>query len=482
MFKAKDDSNIINMFKYFDSYEKLICLLRKISNFSNWIKTIEIYKEQILKFIKPKNVILKCEDYYLQPEENKLDEILDNIYKIKEFSDNNQYVILQLPFNYYQIILSKCENNLENLGKLKNILKNKNNLPQKIIEELEEKEHHIYERKIKEANLMNIEMFEILRKDPYYQQFKFNNKINLKIIVEHINFEKLKKDEINEFLFLFNELNFKAFLPSNLYDNLIIGLINKIQVFDDFELIFKIIDFSFNNLKIMKFLQEKFMKIFFNQKDNIALIELYTIQYISLISKYNYNDYIIEIINEINKTIEQKAAKNIMIKIINQLNTTQKSLIFNIIKFLNDLKGINVEIILFLLKNNNNLSFLIEKMNSFILNYDDFYKIDSVNLKIFSYMKTSKFFEMNEIKDINYIKETKIIYEQIKKDLDNFNITYNYYECIKKLGNSFKERIIILFDEKKGEELYNKIIFQVNTFLETKKFIKRNYKIFRLFL
>ena len=82
--KKNDDSNIINMFKYVDSYEKLMCLLKKISSFSNWIKTIEENKEIILKLLIPKKTFLKMEDCSGQPEENKLDEILDNIYKIKE--------------------------------------------------------------------------------------------------------------------------------------------------------------------------------------------------------------------------------------------------------------------------------------------------------------------------------------------------------------------------------------------------------------
>ena len=99
MFKPqKDDSNIINMIKYADSYEKLMSLLKKISSFSNWIKTIENNKEQIIKLLMPKKALLKLEDCINQPEENKLDEILDNINKIRDFSGKNQYEILKLPF------------------------------------------------------------------------------------------------------------------------------------------------------------------------------------------------------------------------------------------------------------------------------------------------------------------------------------------------------------------------------------------------
>ena len=166
MFKAKDDSNIINMLKYVDSYEKLMCLLKKISSFANWIKTIENNKERIIELLKPKRHILKLEDCSGQPEENKLDEILDNINKINDFSIKKQYNMLKLEFNFYQNLLSNCGNNLDNLNKLKNIFKKMTNLPQKITEEIEEKEHNIYERKIINEKLMNGEMLENLKKDP----------------------------------------------------------------------------------------------------------------------------------------------------------------------------------------------------------------------------------------------------------------------------------------------------------------------------
>ena len=475
MFKPLDDSNIINMIKYVDSYEKLMCLLKKISSFSNWIKAIEINKELIMKILISKKTFLKLKDCSSQPEKNKLDEILDNIYKIKEFSINKQYEILQLPFNFFQMVfLPNCINNTENLDKLKKIFKRMDNLPQRIIEEIEEKEHNLYERQIKESKLMNVEMFEKLRKDPYYQKLKFNPNIKINFILEHINFQKIKNDDINQFLNLFNQFNFKELLPSQLYDDLIIGLINKIQIFEDFELIFKIIDFS--NEKILKSFQNKFMRILYGNKDKYVIIELYTIQYISLLLKFNYIDYIKEIISKINKTIDLKIFKNIMLKTINQLTIKEEDLALYIIKFLNDLKGINLEMILFLLKNNNNLIFLIERLNSFILKYDDFYKNDSENLKIFINLKTSKIFDKNELIDTNYIKETKIIYEQIKNDLANFNISYNYYEPIKKLDNLFKERIIFLFEQKQGEELYNKIILKINTILESKNILKEIIK------
>ena len=43
-------------------------------------------KEIILKLLMPKKAFLKLEDCSGQPEENKLDEILDNINKINVFS------------------------------------------------------------------------------------------------------------------------------------------------------------------------------------------------------------------------------------------------------------------------------------------------------------------------------------------------------------------------------------------------------------
>ena len=126
-----------------------------------------------------------------------------------------------------------------------------NNLPQKITEEIEEKEHNIYDRKIRNEKLMNVEMLENLIKDPYYQKPYGNNKIdknkNIKFILDHISFEQLKmkgKDEINKFYDLFNKLNFKITLFPQLNKELNEGLLEKIKKFDEFFFVYIFSDFS----------------------------------------------------------------------------------------------------------------------------------------------------------------------------------------------------------------------------------------------
>ena len=498
MFKAKDDSNIINMFKYVDSYEKLMILLKKISSFSNWIKTIENNKEQIIKLLMPKNVYLKLDDCSGQPEEKKLDEILDNINKIKVFSKNNQYEILKLPFNFYQNLLSNCGNNLDNLNKLKNIFKKMTNLPQKITEEIEEKEHNIYDRKIRNEKLINVEMLENLIKDPYYQKPQGNYKIDkfkkANFILDHISFEQLKmkgKEEIDKFIDLFQKLNFKTIFTPQLYKELNEGLLEKIKKFEEFYFVYAFTDFSSKDWRLLNKVHDKFIKLLKDCKGQNPNIESYTLKYVTSNLEIGYKDEVSKVLVEINKVVNPKICRNIMVKIIELIsnednNKNNKKLNIpspdklkgEIFKFFeNDLNGANLETINFFfgnIKDINSLRILFKKFNPLIIKEDEFFlEKESENFKIFNHVKDFQLLNNEYLQDIEYIKRTKSICNKIIQDLNNFNVTHDCCATIYKLKNQFKERIIKISNQKNGEGIYNKIIIQIEKLLRAKDNIKQ---------
>ena len=504
MFKQKDDSNIINMFKYIDSYNQLICLLNKISNFSNWIKAIENNKERIITLLISQKAFLKIEDCSSEPEINKLDEIFDNIFKIIEYSKINQYEILKVPIFFYENIMTSFGVNLENLSKLKTIFKEMTNVSEKIIEEIEEKEQHIiYENTIKDKKLMNVEMLDNLSKDPYYQKTQGNSQIdkfkNSKFILNHISFEQLKikgKEEIYKFEELFKKINFQHIFTPQLYNELNIGLLEKIKQFDDFNFIYIFINFSLINLEMLNIVYEKFIKLLNDCKGENSNIESYTLKYVISNLKIGNQDLVSELIDEINKVVIKKRCKYIMGKIIELINNERNNknnkklniqnpekLINTILKYYeNDLSDANLEIIKIFLNrkiNYKSLIFFFKNCNPLIINEDDFFsENESENFKIFYYLKENDFLNNEYLQNIEYIKRSKSICNEILKNLNNLNIINNHCIIIYKLKNEFKERIIKISNQEYGEEIYNKIINQIEkkiTLKKIKKFIKTFY-------
>ncbi len=499
MFKQKDDSNILNLFKYINSYNQIICLLNKISNFSNWIKAIENNKERIITLLIPENAFFKIEHCISEPEINKLDEIFDNIFKITEFSEINQYEILKVPFIFYENNLKMFGDNLENLYKLKTILKKMPNVPENIKKEIEEKEQHfIYENTIKDKKLMNVEMLENLSKDPYYQKAQGNSQIdkfkNSKFILNHISFEQLKikgKEEIYKFEDLFKKINFQNIFTPQLYNELNIGLLEKIKQFDDFNFIYIFINFSLNNLEMLNKVYDKFIKLLNDCKGQNSNIESYTLKYVISNLKIGNQDLVSELIDEINKVVIKKRCKYIMGKIIELINNERndknnkklniqnpEKLINTILKYYeNDLSDANLEIIKIFLDrkiNYKSLIFFFKNFNPLIIKEDDFFsENDSETFKIFYYLKENKILNNEYLQDIEYIKRSKSICNEILKNLNNLNIINDYCIIIYKLKNAFKERIIKISNQEYGEEIYNKIINQIEKKIQSKDTIKK---------
>ena len=494
MFKPADDSNIINLIRYVDSYQKLICLLKKFLSFFNWIKTIENNKEKIMKILIPQKLYLKLEDCNCQPEENKFNEILDNINKINQFSEQNNYEILKLPLNFYENFLANCGNNLNNLNKLKNIFKKVNNLPKNITEEIEEKEHNIYDRIIRDGKLINVEMLENLRKDPYYQKpynnTKFDKYKNINFILNHISFEKLKmkgQQEIDKFTDLFNKLNFNTILSTQLKKELNEGLLQKIKKFDDFIFVYIFTDFLLKDWNLLNKVHEKFINLLKDCKGNSKNLEPYTLKYINANLEIGYLNEILNVLDELNKTVNYKICRNIMIKIMELISKNNEknkdNRILNQIKntilqfFEKDLSGANLETIQILFEkitDKNSLKIFLEKFSPLIIDEKDFYyENETEKFKILKHIINFQIFNNRKFKEIDYIKKTKIICDKIINDLKSFNISYDYCMIIYKLKNAFKERIIQISFQEDGEEIYDNIINQVEKYIKSKDNLKK---------
>ena len=486
MFKPNNDNNIIFMFNFIQSYEQLNCLLKKFKEFSNWLKIIEKNKEIIYQLLKKDNNNIKIDDCQCKPKENELNDIFTIVNKIEEYSKKINYKILIIPDNFYEIILSNCGNNIENLNKIKEILL-KSKHSEKIIFEIEEKYHNICENKILNDKLINLEMLECLSKDPYYQkpntEKMYNNKKNIIFILERINFSKLSKnndDEINNFFHIYHKINFEKILPLQSYIELNKGLVNKIKNFDDFQFVFNFVNFEKKIQDILKFVHEKLKHLLQESKGRSKNTQYILISYITININIGNKNFIKEIINEIDKILNPDKSKEIIIKTYNMIDNNDKELsqfLLNI--FEKDLINANVDTITLLLEKveKKNLRELIKKFNPLIMKDEDIYKEkDTEKYKIYKFMKESKYFDDNNLKDLDYIKLTNNLIKNIYKDLKGYNIDFtnctNIYNLEIKNDKTILNRLLLLFDENNIKELYKNILNGIKSLLQSKKDIK----------
>ncbi len=476
------------MIQYVDSSSNLLYLINQFKSFTNLLKCIEFFKEKIINLLKPEKKVINLGIINLQPEKKDLKINLDNINQIKAFSHLNQFDFLKLPDNLYLNFISMCEN-MENLDKLKNILSKNNNLSLKVKEKFEEKEHILYEKMIKYNNYLNIKMLEYINKDPYYKKEKIYTRNYIYLIISHVNFEELKKKgeiEINNFFKLFNELRFDKIFADYLYIDLICGLVDKIKKFDDFRFVFLFVDFPSKKWQILNVVQRKFIRLLRGTKGKNPNIQEYSLQYISLNLQIGYQNEVIEVLSTLNDTVTKELAKIIVIQTLDKTIETQKKLIEFIVNYFEkDINGVSEKAILFILgkfQNNHNFYLLFKKFTPLIMKDDDIYSEKKTEkFKIFESIKNFGFYEQYYNSDIEYIKGTKDLIIKIYNDLNNLNIDNDKYMTIKKLKDNFKQRISLLFENKNIEDLYNKIMNQIDKILKSKDILEEIIQFLKIY-
>ena len=480
-----DDNNVIFLLNHITTYEQLICLLSKIKSFSNWLKAIETNKELIYEIISKNNTVIKIDECKSKPEEDKLNEILENIEKIKEFSKTKNYEMLEISKNFYQILLSNCGNNPENLSNLNKLFMRLKDLPNNFLYEFEIKQHNIYENMILNEKLINTEMLICLKKDPFYQKSyvenKYNEKKNVNFILERIKYKYLNKEnheETSEFVKAFHNFNFKEILLNQEYVKLMKGLMDKMHTFDDFYFAFVLVDFKEKNNEILNKVQEKFIQLLKDCMGKNKNIEEYIRTYVLLILNIGRKKEVKEVLNEVNRIINPEDSKKILMHIFTKVENIDKEISEEIIGFFQkDLNGANittVQLLLDTIKDSNSLKILFGKFRPLVMKEEDIYKKEeSQKIIIYKFIKNSGYHQDEKLKKNEYFQLTEKLCSKIKKDLESLNIDNLNCVSIKELGYNFKKRIEDLIEIQNFDNLFDSIMDEIENLIKSKDSLKQ---------
>ena len=296
---------------------------------------------------------------------------------------------------------------------------------------------------IKNKNVTNMEILELIKDNVYYFENKYISKREPDIILSKIDLEE--KNE--EFIQKFREMKFEKMFEKDL-DNFCVIITNKIKTINDYNIILKLVDIDAlgnSKSKYIKLLKDKYkgaiQETELSETDDNVINNLASLT-LFICTNEEKIEFLEKNISESN-IIDEGIKHKIYIKLINFCKEQKNEQImkFIMLQYSFPLKSENLKNFIDFLQN------LAEKdSNDFINNMDnkyfiietDFYSSGkNLNIELFNLIM-----ETIKLKDDNkYIKNNYNTLKQIEKDINEKKIKFEY------LKNFSKDKKEIVFEK-----------------------------------
>ena len=437
---------IYNLIDYGESVDKLEKILRLCNNFYQLLKFIIVSKfDFILNIYKKEKKYLNIDENFTEIEYDSLEKVkVIHELILKEEKENNYYLI-----NFEKIIEKHIEyfkdKDIDNLMLLKEMIDNQNkydqeskNLTKKIYNTIK----NVINILIDNKNLNSREIIDLIF---IYGIEMFENKE--KELFNYINIYELKENEYIHFRKLWNLINKKE-----IKNELIKIILNKILVFKDFGLIYKLIPDNIFDNNIAKNLDSKFKTLFnssFNIKICINVVDE-IIKTIKIFVSLNYSiKEFLKFIND-NHILTIKIKSELYLRVIHDKKLNQnEELIKSALNYLiennmkNDLNKIYSIIITIGTNNENIAKELLKLIERFTIKEDDIFNPDKSNNFLLYTIIYQKFFYKYE--SYNYFKGSNNSLNQIYNKILSIDLSYKQFiKLIEQIDNkNFQEKLTV---------------------------------------
>ena len=438
---------IYNLIDYGESVAELEKILKLCNDFLQLLKFIASKFDFILNIYKKEKKYINIDENFTEIEYNSLESVMVFHELILDEEKKNNYYLI----NFEKIIEKHIEyfkdKDIDNLILLKEMIYNQNkygqeskNLNKKINNTIK----NVINILIDNKSLNSREIIDLILKVGIEM---FENKE--KELFNSINIYELKENEYIHFIKLWNLINNKK----DKKNELIKIIFNKIQVFKDFGLIYKLIpENNFDN-NIAKNLDSKF-KTLFNSSFNIKICinvvdDIFKTLKIFISLNYNIKDFL-KFIND-NHILSIKIKSELYLRVIHDMKLNQNeeliksALIYlienNITNNLNEIYSIIITIIGI---NNENISKeLLKVIEKFIIKEDDIFNPDKLNnFQLYTIIYQQFFYKYESYK---YFKESNNSLNQIYKKIMGIDLSYKkFIKLIEQIDNeNFQEKLTV---------------------------------------
>ena len=469
LFIAQSLNEINYIIKLFDNILEVLEFINK--NCSLIYKILDVEKE--------KNIQKQINTYLFLPDIDKEDNfelIIEYLSSIVEKCKSRNYLLLNYGNLFTQFCNLYSDKSLEELCVLKKLIVffDEKNIYPDAIENYYNQIHQKGMDLIRGRKLSIPEIITFIKmQDVYYIDDKYkihDNRdpsifkyINI-IDINEKNIELIKKNHIID-IFINSHLKSIQFYEA------ILSQINKIK---DFESLFKLFSESSINKVFIQYINNKYNNLVenhFNEeiKNESNPSEIYEILQKIYIINSNYGIDIIPLLKNIEKNSTNEFITNFYIflvksKVQNIIDKIKKHILDY---FLGRLKNrLNPELLIYLSEISPDDSFfkyLINQMDSFILDENDFYQKEEnakfILFKLF-YEKWIKTIKHNQkLLEGKYILKTMKLKSKILNDFEYGKIKYELIDNLIDDDNSFYTKVLVLtdFNNEYSKILYNKI-------------------------
>ena len=505
---SKNDKSASIIFHYVTNCTEIKVVLNKFSTILICIISINENINLISNICVKENKIFNINEFTLLNESEKIKEILSNITKLNDFQTENKSIILKFDFNFWKTIIDNCENEIDLLDSIKyNIEKEDKSIQANINYLLLEKYHNTYQILINLNNEKNNKILEYIKKDLIFSYPKRkNNDIdklkNMKLYLDKINLDELgslNEKNAQDFFKELKALNLKEILPDTNYVDFINGLVNTINTFENFEMVFEFVDFKDKNFGYLNNIQKKFLELFIKSKGQnekcFSITNKYLKEMIEIEDKNKTEkilseiyDKIEEILNEIEKIFQPEKIEQLYIEFIKDFaykyEILSSRLLNQLTKNLENATDEKIRILLSTIKEDNYLlNELLKNFTPLVFSEEEFYSNeDSEKLKILNSVLNSEHLNLNNFKDTEYYKGIKDVSNNIINELKESNFTFELAYTINNLGDKFKKRFELICRINNSNLNYSSIIEKIKEFIEWKEKlseVNRFYNIFK---
>ena len=467
--KIKLDSDQINyLIKISQNYEQIIAALSYNNNMQNLLDLILLNIDKIYDIIQ--NALESYKNNNNEGLEPTIDiESLatpskkDNLKPISELynviilyeSERTHFIKFKQTIfvNYIKLFESEDINNFFYLKKMINITKEKLKIDLKIDMNKLIHETGIYQALI--GKLKNKNLLQFIVNDEYYNSPAYKKKIYRSLdILKGIDISTLDDDFYKQW----KKIKWEDIFPDefNLFYEKILEFINDLN---DFKILFKLLDKSNNenqydfDSKALELMQNKmeFLLKSYNQEKHTNLIDdLKLLIYFSDIKNCKTEKFLTKTIQPLlNINLLNQIYINLLTQYGDEISQKTKHVI---IKFFTDNPGnANADSLLYLIENCKKYSKnIFQNLEKYIVPKEDFLKLEETdNYKLFKGLLDKKFFEKNDIQNINYFQKTKYNLNEIRKNIEsgeinlvNISIFYNQNKGEDKLGEKLFDKLI----------------------------------------
>ena len=455
-----NDETIFTLVDFGKSVEEIEKILKLCKNLEQLLQFIYSKFSFILNIYKKKKKYLYI-DEIIDIETNSLEKIRDfHELILQEEKENNYYfidfeIIIEKQINYFKY------RDIPNLLLLKEMIYNQKKYEQELLKLSMNIKDIIKKSVIYLINGKNLKPREIIDLILTCGFEMFENQ-------EHELFKSINIYELNENDFL----QFRKLWPLinnyNIRNSFIRIIFDKIEIFKDFGIIYKLIPINIFNLSVAGELEDKFKLLFyytFNIKTCLNFLDdIYKTIEVFVTIDYQLNDFL-EFI-ERNHNISTTMKSKLYLRILQDLKLNQNKALKNIaLKFLiennmiNDINSINSIINVIGSNNKYLIQDFLYAVEKFVINEEDFLNPSSINkFRLYNVMY-QRFYKYN---NYSYFRISYNSLTNVYNKIIGLNLSHDkFIKLIEQLDKKeFKEKLII-FNLLKNQPDQNTIIYDL---------------------